>query len=260
MDYSSDGPSLSSHFGVRGRWCPLLASGYPLCAKFSSLFVVSRQVGEGLPPELPVHRQLADALPPPAGEDAFLLPAHGQGQRPGRLFHAALCLFVLPASSSSSSSSSPSLSPSSRLAITLFSRTLAPTALRTSPSSCRRRAQETACTTSSCLCGPTTGPGRSSTPSCCCWRPCEDPLPPSSSLRVAAALRNARPVAAAKSLDGETVNCKKKQKRTLSSTGGSTWFMKPASCFLSAGGEAREELSHSSVVRLFPSCCDLGSE
>lgn len=37
------------------------------------------QVGEGIPAELAVHRQLAHTVPPAPGEDAFLLPADGQG-------------------------------------------------------------------------------------------------------------------------------------------------------------------------------------
>lgn len=37
------------------------------------------QVGEGIPAELSIHRQLTYAVPPSSRKDAFLLPAHGQG-------------------------------------------------------------------------------------------------------------------------------------------------------------------------------------
>ncbi len=60
-----------------------------------------------------------------------------------------------------------------RLVTTPFLRMLARTASKTNWSLCPRRAQGTVCTTSSCLYGPTTDPGRSSTPSCCCWRACK---------------------------------------------------------------------------------------
>lgn len=37
------------------------------------------QVGEGIPAELSIHRQLTYTVPPSSRKDAFLLPAHGQG-------------------------------------------------------------------------------------------------------------------------------------------------------------------------------------
>lgn len=39
------------------------------------------QVREGLPTQLPIHRQLANPMPPPARESPILLPAVGQGEQ-----------------------------------------------------------------------------------------------------------------------------------------------------------------------------------
>lgn len=44
------------------------------------------QVGEGIPTELSIHRQLTCTVPSSAREDAVLLPAYGQGM--GFQFHA----------------------------------------------------------------------------------------------------------------------------------------------------------------------------
>lgn len=126
------------------------------------------QVGEGLPAELSVHRQLSCALPPSTRKDAFLLPAHGQGMG----FKLLSCLFLFP--------NSHCLHPpwhlcsSVRLVTISLLKMPAPTASKTNWSLCRRRVQGMVYTTSLCLYGPTTDPERSSTPLCCCWRACEE--------------------------------------------------------------------------------------
>lgn len=62
---------------------------------------------------------------------------------------------------------------SSSLVPTSLLRMHVPTASKTNWSLFLRRAQEMVCTTSLCLFGLTTEQGRSSNPSCCCWRACE---------------------------------------------------------------------------------------
>lgn len=124
------------------------------------------QVGERIPAELSIHRQLTCIMPPSSRKDAFLLLAHGQSMQPTLLLN--LYLYSTTRQPHNLLRFSPSLVPTSLL------RMHAPTALKTNWSLCLRRAQEMACITSLCLCGLTTEQGRSSNPLCCCWRACED--------------------------------------------------------------------------------------
>lgn len=125
------------------------------------------QVGEGIPTQLSVYWQFTYVVPPSSRKDAFLLPAHGQGM--GFKWHA---IFTWQVHFAYHPPWPLWLSPS--LVTTPFLRMLAPTASKTSWSLCPPRVQGMVCITSLCRCGPTTDPGRSSTPSCYCWRACKD--------------------------------------------------------------------------------------
>lgn len=125
------------------------------------------QMGEGIPAELSIHWKLTYVVPPSSRKDAFLLPAHGQG-----IGFKWLAIFMLQVHFACHPPWPLCFSPS--LVTTPFLRMLAPTASKTNWSLCPRRVQGTVCTTSLCLYGPTTDPGRSSTPLFYCWRACKD--------------------------------------------------------------------------------------